>query len=296
MRKPPRRPSLGRRSAEPGTALERLLGRIDGAVAGEPSPDTVATGFPSIDALLGGGLRREDLILLGGDVGSGKSALALAIALRAARTGMPSLYLSGEMGEERLRERALAMEGRVAIDELRQGKLSDEARASVGAAAYGQRGLPLGIVPLLGNGPDELDAVLDRVPQPALVVVDYLQLVAPPHLVSRQEERTALAARSLKALALRRSVAVLAIAQLPGLKRDRPDARPALADFGTSGAPKQHADVVLGLYREEMYRPGNGVEGAAELLVLKNRGGATGFADLYFHPRWLRFEDLLDRD
>ncbi|HEU4588645.1 MAG TPA: DnaB-like helicase C-terminal domain-containing protein [Gemmatimonadales bacterium] len=296
MSKPPRRPSAGRRAAEPGTALERLLNRIDAAVAGTPSPDTVPTGFPSVDALLGGGLRREDLVLLGGDVGSGKSALALAIALRAARAGHSALYLSGEMGEERLRERALALEGRVAIDELRQGKLSDEARASVGAAAYGQRGLPLAVVPLLGSGPDELDSALDRVPPPALVVVDYLQLVGPPHPVSRQEERTALAARTLKALALRRGVAVLAIAQLPGFRRDRPDPRPTLADFGATGAPKQHADVVLGLYREEMYRPGNGVEGAAELLVLKNRGGGTGFADLYFHPRWLRFDDLLDPD
>jgi replicative DNA helicase len=292
----PRRPPPGRRAAPAGTPLERLLDRIDAAVAGEPAPDTVPTGFPSVDALLGGGLRREDLVLLGGDVGSGKSALALSIALRAARAGVPSLYLSGEMGEERLRERALALEGRVSIDELRQGKLSDEARAAVGAAAYGQRGLPLALAPLLGNDPAELDSALERVPPPGLVVVDYLQLVAAPYPVARQEERTALAARSLKALALRRGVALLAIAQLPKLRRDRPDPRPALADFGATGAAKQHADVVLGLYREEMYRPGSGVEGAAELMVLKNRGGATGFADLYFHPRWLRFADLLDRD
>jgi len=59
---------------------------------------------------------------------------------------------------------------------------------------------------------------------------------------------------------------------------------------------KQHADIVLALYREEMYRPGQGVEGATELIVLKNRNGATGFVDLFFRPQWLRFEDLLDRE
>jgi replicative DNA helicase len=60
------------------------------------------------------------------------------------------------------------------------------------------------------------------------------------------------------------------------------------------GAIKQNADVVLAIYREEMYRPGQGVEGATELIIAKNRNGPTGFVDLYFYPRWLRFEDMLD--
>jgi replicative DNA helicase len=294
MRKAPR--TAKRRAAPPPTALERVLERLDATADGAPPADTVATGFPSIDALLGGGLRAQDLVLLGGDVGSGKSALALAVALRAARTGVPVLYLSGEMAEERVRERALALEGRVSIDELRLGKLSDEARSAVGAAAYGQRGLPLSIAPLLTGHPRELDAALDRVPPPRLVVVDYVQLLTPSAAVARQEERTALVTRGLKGLALKGGAAVLALTQLPRLRRTRPELRPALDDFGASGAAKQHADVVLGLFREEMYRPGSGVEGAAELIVLKNRNGATGFADLFFHARWLRFEDLLDRD
>ncbi len=62
------------------------------------------------------------------------------------------------------------------------------------------------------------------------------------------------------------------------------------------GSVKQHADVVLGLYREEMYNPGAGIEGAAELILAKNRNGPTGFVDLYFYRQWLRFEDMLDPD
>ena len=85
-------------------------------------------------------------------------------------------------------------------------------------------------------------------------------------------------------------------AQLPHHRADRPDPRPTLDDFGGIGTIKQNADVVLLLYREEMYRPGQGVEGAAELIIAKSRNGANGFVDLYFYPHWLRFVDMLDAD
>ena len=100
--------------------------------------------------------------------------------------------------------------------------------------------------------------------------------------------------RALKALAVERDLAVLTVAQLPRHRARRADPRPTLDDLGALGAIKQNADLVLGIYRKEMYRPGQGVEGATELIVAKNRSGPTGFVDLYFYPRWLRFEDLLD--
>jgi replicative DNA helicase len=286
-----RRP--GRRRGS--TPLETLVARIDESRPDVPSPDTVPTGFPSLDRMLGGGLRRQDLVVLAGDIGSGKSALALGIGLRAARRGTPTLFYSGEMGEERLRERALAIEGKAAIDDLRHGGLDDETRAGVGAAALAQRSLPLMLRSLVEPGFAELEAGLDVLPRRGLAVIDYLQLLHPPG-VARQEDRTASAIRWLKALAVRQDLAVLVAAQLPAHRRERADPRPALDDLGGRGAVKQHADIVLGLYREEMYRPGQGMEGATELIVLKNRNGPTGFVDLYFHPRWLRFEDLLDRD
>jgi len=88
----------------------------------------------------------------------------------------------------------------------------------------------------------------------------------------------------------------LAVTQLPRFDRARANRRPSLEDYGHLGAARQHADVVLSIYREEMYNPGVGVEGATELIVEKNRNGPTGFVDLYFHRRWLRFEDILDPD
>jgi replicative DNA helicase len=279
-------------------SLEAIVERVDQQRPGEITGDTVPTGFPSLDKLLGGGLRRRDLVLLGGDIGAGKSALALGIALRVAQQGLGVAFLSGEMDEGRLMERALAIEGRAAVDELRTATLNDQARSGIGAAAVRLRGLPLAMLPLAAPDFETMDERLDPLRQLALVVVDYLQLVPPPAGAVRQtqDEDAALILRRLKALALERQVALLVVAQLPRLDVARENPRPNLDDFGHLGATKQHPDVVLAIFREEMYHPGGGVEGATELLVAKNRNGPTGFVDLYFYRRWMRFEDMLDPD
>jgi len=75
-----------------------------------------------------------------------------------------------------------------------------------------------------------------------------------------------------------------------------PTCRPTIEDFGALGSIRQHSDIILAIYREEMYDPGFGIEGATELLVRKNRNGSTGYADLYFYSKWMRFEDMLDPD
>jgi replicative DNA helicase len=276
--------------------LENLVAQIDARSGDAPAPDTVPTGFASLDRMLAGGLRRKDLVVLAGDVGSGKSALGLGIAIRAAGAAVPTMYLSGEMSPERVFERALALEGRAVIDDLRLGRLDDATRATVGAAAIRLRHNPLVVRALLGSDFEELRSALDIVPHRQLLVVDSLQLTGPPRPATRIQEGIALAIRALKALAVERDLVVLVLAQLPRHRADRPDPRPTLDDLGALGAVKQNADVILMIYREEMYRPGQGVEGAAELIVAKNRNGPTGFVDLYFYPRWLRFVDMLDTD
>ncbi len=90
-------------------------------------------------------------------------------------------------------------------------------------------------------------------------------------------------------------VAVILTATLPGLIA-RADMRPVLDDFGNRGALKEHADVVLALFREGMYDSAREIEGATELFVRKNRNGTTGYVDLYFYAQWMRFEDMLDPD
>ena len=271
--------------------LARAIGVIAG---GARRADTVATGFPSIDNSLGGGMRRGDLVVLGGEVGAGKSALALAIALRAAQSGARVSFRSGEMEPERIAERALAIEARVRVDDMRRGTLDDEARTKLAqAGARVEQQLP----GLAAIKPDELATIDDDPSAYAnvdLVVVDPLQALANG---SRPlEEDIAVAARTLKRLAVARDVCVLATSHLPFLVRERKDPRPQLDDFGALGAVKQFADVVLGLYRHEMYDSAPDVDGATELIVLKNRNGARGYVDLYFYKQWMRFEDMLEPD
>lgn len=272
--------------------LAELLRRTDAIADGAPIADTVPTGFPTLDRLLGGGFRRGDLIVLGGDVGTGKSALALAIALRAAEAGHPVTFLSGEMAPNRVHERMLAIEGRASIDDLRSGTVDEGTRASLGAVALRDAQT----LPVVRSMPDDaraLDAEATRAPTPSLLVVDSLQHI---HGSGAPAENNAEAVLALKELAMRHHVAVLVTAHLPELPPNRENLRPLLHDFGAVGAIKQLADVVLGLFREEIYHPVPGSEGAAELAILKNRHGPCTYIDLYFYKQWLRFEDMVDPD
>ena len=269
--------------------------RVDAVADGATPADTIPTGFPSLDKLLGGGLRRGDLVVLGGDTGSGKSALALAIALRVSETQRSTLFLTAEMEADRVLERALAIEGRARIDDLRRGTLDDEGRAGIGAAAVRLRSNTLRVERM--PAPGTTQAIRERIAEAReiqLTVVDGLQAMAPG--ATRREEVLADAVQQLKAQAMDQQIALVLTAHLPAIDRARQDPRPQLDDFGTLGAVRQHADVVLGLFREEMYQAGNGVDGATELIVLKNRNGGTGYADLYFYKQWMRFEDMLDPD
>ena len=272
--------------------LAQVLSRADAVADGAPSPDTIPTGFPSLDRLLGGGLRAGDLTVLGGDVGSGKSAFALAVALRIAQRRQKVTFFSGEMTTDRVLERVLAIEGRVKVDDLRHGVVNDIARASVGAAAVRMRELLPAFETMPAGGVENLLERLDG-SGVELVVIDSLQSLA--RGARSMDEDMAETVRRLKTIALEHRLAIFATAQLPHLTA-RDDRRPVLDDFGALGAVKHHADVVLGLYREDMYDRRREIEGATELLVRKNRNGNIGYVDLYFYAQWMRFEDMLDPD
>lgn len=275
-------------------SLAFLLRRLDAASAGAPAPDVVATHFPSLDQLLGGGLRRGDVALLAGDAGSGKSALALAMAVRAARHGRTVSYLSAEATPERLLERVAAFEGRFPLEDLSRGRLDEAARQRATEVVNDLRDR----LPTFGRIPvPSADAVaeeLRRALDLELAVVDGLGALAPGTRPRAEELAAALA--SLKRLALELGVALLVTMSLDGTVRGRPDPRPTLDDLGALGAAREIPDLVLGLFREEMYEKYTvGIEGATELLVLKHRHGATGYVDLYFFKKWMRFEDVVER-
>jgi len=276
------------------TSLKGIVQRADAIAEGAPPTGTVPSGFPTLDKLLGGGLRRGDLVVLGGDVGVGKSALALAIAIRAAEAGRAVEFYSAEMDPDRVLERALAIEGRVSIDQLRSGDMDEETRVNVGAATLRLHEVLPRVARMPGGGAEGVAKAIGQKAPVELVVLDPLQHV--PSGALAQEEELAHAVRRLKDAALSANVAMLVTSHLPALPASRENMRPHLDDFGALGAIKQLADVVLGLYRDELYHASFGQEGATELAILKNRTGPTTYVDLYYYKKWLRFEDMVDPD
>jgi replicative DNA helicase len=272
--------------------LSVLLSRVDAVSDGAPPRDSLVCGFPSLDKMLGGGFRRGDLVVLGGDVASGKSALALAFAIRASVRGARVAFLTAEMAVERVLERIIAIEARAKIDDLRQGALDDETRATAGSVAVRLREhLPLVERIPRNTGISAIEDLLDDPPMVDLVIVDSITALVRDE--KDGDEEIGIVVRGLKELALERDVTMLVTAPVAS-PVDRADRRPTLDDFGARGALKQTADVVLGLYREDMYESSKDIAGATELLVRKNRNGATGYVDLYFYAQWLRFEDMSD--
>jgi replicative DNA helicase len=267
----------------------RVIARVDRAHDGDPDTNVVPTGFPSLDRALGGGFRRGNLVVLGGDDGVGTSSLALSVALRQAT---PAVLLTSEMHADRIFERALAAAARVALDALRLGAISDEERVRLAAAALSLRD-QAPVVDVLGaDGMAKVARAADGASGCSLVVVDGLESLL-QHDGSR-DEALAFLLLSLKRLALDAQVVILVTSHLPRLDRSRQDRRPRLQDFGAAGAVGLTADLVLGLFREDLYEVDLGVTGATELSLLKHRDGAIGYVDLYHDARYLRFEDVLD--
>ncbi len=269
--------------------LTRVVARLDRAINGDVDPGIVPTRFPSIDRAVGGGFRRGELVVIGGDDSAGASALALAIALRVAPR---ALLLTGEMQAERAYERALAMGAKVSLEALRLGAVNEADRAKLATAAVTLRDQAPIIETLTTGTVAEVDRALEATADAPLVVVDPLECLLDRD--AGRDEALGFAVLSLKRLALQRNVVVLLTTHLPLLGRERHDRRPRLIDFGLGGAVGTHADLVLGLYREELYEADLGVSGAAELLLLKHRDGAKGYVDLYFDSRYARFEDVLE--
>lgn len=282
------------RTPQPTSSTFDAVAYLSQTLKNGGADDGVASGFPSVDALLGGGFRRGDLVVIGGDVGCGKSSLALGMALRVAEGGGAVAVFSGELSAYRLTERALAIQGRVKVDDLRHARLDENQHSAVAAAALRLRERPLMLSHLPPNGVAGLSDLLIEYLGLDLVVIDPLQSLAIGQ--HPQEEELAQVLRDLKGLGVQRNCVVLVVAHLAHSVRGRDDPRPRLDDFGALGIVRQLADVVMSVYREEMYDATNDVDGAAEVHVLKHRGGGTGYADLYFYKRWLRFEDMVEPD
>jgi replicative DNA helicase len=261
----------------------------------------LATHYEDLDGITSG-LQASDLVILAARPGMGKTAFALNIAENAAvEDGKVVGVFSLEMSREALLLRLLCSQARVDSHKLRQGFLGREDCEKITAASATLGGSQLYIDDTPALSLHEMRAKARRLQQSQqhldLIVVDYLQLMAaaPVGGGRRYENRTqevSAISRGLKALAKELRVPVLALSQLSRAPESRGgDHRPQLSDLRESGSIEQDADVVMFIFREEVYNRDNpDLEGLAELIIAKQRNGPTGKIDLAFLKRFTRFE------
>ena len=257
----------------------------------------VPTGFTKLDDLTSG-LQPSDLIIVAGRPSMGKTALALNITQHAAiEDGIPSAIFSLEMAKEQLALRLLCSEAKVDAHRLRGGFLSETDWPKLTRAAGSLSEAPIFIDDTPGLTVLEMRAKSRRLKAEhnlGLVVVDYLQLMRGRANSETREQEISDISRSLKALAKELRLPVIALSQLNRKVEDRGDRRPQLADLRESGAIEQDADVIIFLYRDEVYNRSedNPHKGKAEIIVGKQRNGPTDKFELAFLDKYTCFENL----
>ena len=279
--------------------------RIEALQRGGKTITGVPTGFGDLDEMTSG-FQPSDLIIVAARPSMGKTAFTLNIAQHAAiDANIPVAFFSLEMSKESLVQRMLTAEARIDAQRLRKGMLRDDDFPRLARAAGILSSAPVWIDDTPGITLLEMRSKARRLKADAnigMVIVDYLQLMqGPTNAESRQQEVSQIS-RGLKALAKELSVPVVALSQLSRAPEQRTgdNKRPQLSDLRESGAIEQDADLIMFLYRQEMYdgpvdKDGNSLEGKAEVIVGKQRNGPTGIVNLFFQKHFTRFENYTQR-
>ncbi len=259
--------------------LEALYERKE-SITGTPS------GYHDLDELLSG-FQPNALIIVGARPAMGKTAFGLGAAANAAiKSGKPVIYFSLEMGHLELTQRLLGSEGRIDATRLRNGNLTESDWGKVTKAMGKLAEAPLWIDDNPNMTVMEMRAkcrrLKSRVGDLGLIVVDYLQLMSGRNNAENRQVEISEISRSLKILARELETPVVALSQLNRSLELRADKRPMLADLRESGSLEQDADVVLFLYRDEVYNADTQDKGIAEVIVSKHRNGPTGMCRLAF--------------
>ncbi len=289
---------LGKGVMPLASAIEEAYVAIERAHEQPGALTGVTTGYTELDEITAG-LQSSDLIILASRPSMGKTALTLCMARNAAVKGStPVLYFSLEMSTEQLAQRLLCAEARVSSHRLRTGRLSEEEWQRLSEWTGKLIEAPIYIDDTPAISVMELRAKARRAKSEyntALIIVDYLQLMTTSENFGSREQEIAYISRSLKALAKELDIPVVACAQLSRAVESRTDKRPQLADLRESGSIEQDADVVMFLFRPEVYgiadEEGNAQEGVAEIILGKQRSGPIGSVFLTFMAEYLRFEE-----
>ncbi|MDJ0763528.1 MAG: replicative DNA helicase [Myxococcota bacterium] len=271
------------------TEIELAAGRT-GEVTGVPS------GFIDLDKKTAG-FQNSDLIIIAGRPAMGKTSLALNIAVNAVKeTKRPSIVFSLEMSKEQLVRRMLSSEGRVDATRIRGNKLEKDDWPRLIQAANDLSQWDIYLDDSAPMTPLEIRAKSRRLMAEkslSVIVVDYLQLMrSGGRRADNREQEISEISRSLKGLAKELNVPVIALSQLNRGVESRPDKRPMMSDLRESGAIEQDADLILFVYRDEVYNKETDKEGIAELIIGKQRSGPVGTIEVRFSREFTRFDNL----
>ncbi|MGI6525324.1 MAG: replicative DNA helicase [Bdellovibrionota bacterium] len=256
----------------------------------------VPTGFHELDKMLAG-LQPSDLIILAARPAMGKTSLALSIAQWIGiYERAPVALFSLEMSKEQLVLRMLCSEARVDNSKVRTGNLGERDFPRLVDAASKIAEAPIFIDDTPAITVTELRAKARRLHKDtklSVIVVDYLQLMRSPTYKQNREQEIADISRSLKALAKELNIPILALAQLNRSVESRTDKRPMMSELRESGAIEQDADIIMFIYRDEVYNKETSEDkGVAEIIIAKHRNGPIGTARLAFSPEITRFDNL----
>jgi replicative DNA helicase len=280
--------------------------RIEQLQSGQGAVTGVPSGFVDLDRLTAG-FQRADLVIVAARPSMGKTALILNVVQHAAiERNIGVGIFSLEMSKDQLVQRLLCSEGLVDAQRLRRGQLRDDDYPKLARAAGLLGTAPIWIDDSAAITPLAMRSKARRLKVDhdiGMIVVDYLQLMQGPTDTESRQQEISYISRSLKALAKELDIPVVALSQLSRAPDQRSgDHRPQLSDLRESGAIEQDADVVLFIYRQEMYdgpndpKSGESIEGVAELIVGKQRNGPTGIVPLYFKKEYTRFDNRTTRD
>ena len=253
----------------------------------------VATGFADLDKMTAG-LQPGDLVIVAGRPSMGKTAFALNIGEHVAvNLQMPVAVFSMEMGDTQLAMRLLCSVGMLDSQRLRTGRLNEDDWSKLMAATQKTQDAPLYIDETPALSALELRSRARRLARTCkglgLIVVDYLQLMSSTRQGENRAAEVSEISRSLKALAKELNCPVIALSQLNRSLEQRADKRPMMSDLRESGAIEQDADVILFIYRDEVYNPDTPDKGIAEIIIGKQRNGPTGKVRLTFMGQYTRF-------
>ena len=260
----------------------------------------VPSGYEKLDRLTGG-LQPSDLLIVAGRPSMGKTAFALNVAQNAAIEAKKNVAVfSLEMSKEQLVQRLLTAEARIDAHKLRTGNLKDADWPLLTEAAGQLAEAPIYIDDTPAISVLEMRAKCRRLQAQKgldLIVVDYLQLARSSSRADNRQQEISEISRGLKALAKELNVPVMALSQLSRALEARTDKRPMLSDLRESGAIEQDADVVMFIYRPEVYDKENEeLEGMAEVIIGKQRNGPIGMVPLAFVKEYTRFENMARGD